>query len=65
MLEIIVQAVNGSSQSVASDPITVDMPVATAPAAEAKPALSLDVAPLGAIAPSNGNGNGTYAVNRT
>ncbi len=53
----IVQAVNGPSQSVASDPITVVTPV-TAPAA--KPAISeAELAPLAAIAPngtSNGNG---------
>src|SRR5450432_3496500 len=47
-MEIIAQAVNGPSQSVASDPITVDMPEAAAPEAGAKPAVSLEAAPLAA-----------------
>jgi hypothetical protein len=61
-MEFIAQAVNGGSQSVASDPITV-----TTGAAE-KPATSdAAVAPLAAIAPNgngNGNGNGTLALSR-
>ena len=69
-LEIIAQAVNGGSQSVASDPILVTMPTA-AEAEEAKPAAAASdaelLAPLSAIAPNgngNGNGNGSHAVNR-
>ena len=65
-LEIIVQAVNGSSQGVASDPITVTMPTM---ATGSKPETigEAELAPLAAIQPSgNGNGtaNGSYAVNR-
>ena len=66
-LEVVVQAVNGSSQGVASDPILVTMP---ATAAETKTAISeAQLAPLNAITPNgssngNGNGNGSHAVNR-
>ncbi len=65
MLEVIVQAVNGSAQGVASDPILVTMP---ATVAETKPAISeAELAPLTAITPngsSNGNGNGSHVVSR-
>lgn len=64
-LEIIAQAVNGGSQSVASEPILVTMP---ATPAAAKPAVSEEeLAPLAAIAPNgngNGNGNGSLAASR-
>ncbi len=61
-LEIIVQAVNGNSQSVASTGILVTMP----PVAAEKPVASeAELAPLAAIAPNgNGNGNGSLAVSR-
>ena len=63
-LEIIVQAINGGSQSVASDPIVVTMVAVATTEAEAKPAALLrELAPLAATAP-NGSGNGSLAVNR-
>ncbi|MEO6871180.1 MAG: hypothetical protein ABI233_03045 [Chthoniobacterales bacterium] len=58
-LEIVVQAVNGSSQSIASDPIIVVMPLIAAPEVAAKlTAPDAELAPLAAISP-NGNGNGS------
>ena len=60
-MEIIAQAVNGGSQSVASDPITV-----TTPVTEVKPepaSADAEMAPLAAIMP-NGNGTGSYAGSR-
>lgn len=55
------QAVNGDSQSVASDPITVT-------ATSARPSMTeAEMAPLAAIVPNgNGssNGNGNLAVSR-
>jgi hypothetical protein len=61
-LELIVQAVNGSAQSVASDPILVTMPGVEA---KAQPAAEAELAPLAAISPNgNGNGNGSMAVSR-
>ncbi len=51
-LEIMVQAVNGSSQSVPSDPILYTVPVSAAPSTTGAPTL----APLAAI-PPNGNGH--------
>jgi hypothetical protein len=57
-MEFIVQAVNGGSQSTASDPIVVTIPAAVESEPHAKPAEPL--AELAAIAP-NGNGNGSYA----
>ncbi len=68
-IELIVQAVNGPSQSVASDPITFSvLPPVAAPAPAAKPAISeSELAPLTAISPngsSNGNGHGSHAVSR-
>ena len=62
-VQIVMQAVNESSQSVPSDPVLFTMPVAEQ---EAKPAALLpEVAPLAAIAPNgNGNGNGILAVSR-
>lgn len=62
-LEIFAQAVNGGSQSVASNPILVTMPV-TEGKPEAPAAPTTEVSPLAAIAPNgngsaNGNGNGT------
>ncbi len=64
-MEFIVQAVNGGSQSVPSDPITVT----TTPAAVPEmPAISeAELVPLAAIAPNgngNGNGNGSLALSR-
>ncbi len=62
----IVEAVNGPSQSVASDPITVVAPLAP----EAKPANAKgEVTRRAAISPDvksngNGHGNGSQAVNR-
>lgn len=65
-LSVIVQAVNGSSQGVASDPIAVTMPTTSA-AAKPETVADTELAPLAAIQP-NGNstsdGNGSYAVNR-
>jgi len=62
-VQIIVQAVNGSLQGVASDPIefTVSLP-ATKAAAEAKPVLVIEPASNG-HANGNGhrNGNGAHA----
>jgi hypothetical protein len=59
-MEIIVQAVNGGSQSRASDPIVVTIPAAAVSEPQARPAEPL--AELAAIAPNgNGNGNGSYA----
>jgi hypothetical protein len=59
-MEFIVQAVNGGSQSRASDPIVVTIPAAVASEPQAKPAEPL--AELAAITPNgNGNGNGSYA----
>jgi hypothetical protein len=61
-LELIVQAVNGSAQSVASDPILVTMPGVEA---KAQPVTEAELAPLAAIVPNgNGNGNGSLAVSR-
>lgn len=64
-LEFIVQAVNGSAQSVPSEAITVTTPVPPAAAPE-KPAITeAELAPLAAIVPNgNSNGNGSLAVNR-
>ena len=65
-MEFIAQAVNGGSQSVASDPVTVT----TNAGAAAKPETetsSDELAPLAAISPNgngNGNGNGSLAVSR-
>ena len=67
-LQVIAQAVNGGSQGVACDPITVTVPL-SAPAVT-KPAISeSELAPLNAIQPNgnsngNGNGNGSHAVSR-
>jgi hypothetical protein len=62
-VQIIMQAVNGSSQSMASDPVLFTMPLAQA---DTRPtALVAEMAPLAAIAPNgNGNGNGSVAVSR-
>lgn len=65
-MEFIVQAVNGGSQSVASDPIFVE----TTAAAAAKPAPESsddELAPLAAIGTNsngNGNGNGSLTASR-
>ncbi len=67
-LQIIAQAVNGGSQGVACDPITITVPLSALVAA--KPVVSeAELAPLAAIVPNgtsngNGNGNGSHAVNR-
>lgn len=53
-LEIIAQAVNGPAQSVASNPILVTMPPATA---KPESAADAELAPLLAVG-TNGNGNG-------
>jgi hypothetical protein len=66
-VEFIVQAVNGGSQSVASDPIIVE----TTAAAAAKPAPESsddELAPLAAIGTNgngSGNGDGALAGSRT
>jgi hypothetical protein len=69
-MEFIAQAVNGDSQSVASDPITVVTVVAAKPAGTQAAEPDAELAPLAAIAPngngsSHGNGNGiTPALSR-
>lgn len=65
-VQIIMQAVNGNSQSVASEPVVFTMPVASAPqkAAEIGDRATDEVAALSAIAP-NGNGNGSHALKRS
>jgi hypothetical protein len=64
-IEFIVQAVNGSAQSVPSDAITVTTPVPPAVAPEIPASSEAELAPLAAIAPNgNGNGHGSLAVNR-
>ncbi len=65
-VQIIMQAVNGGAQSVASAPVVFTVPLP----ATAKPAVSeAELAPVAAIVPNgtgngNGNGNGSHAVNR-
>ena len=64
-IEFLVQAVNGSAQSVPSDAITVTTPVPPAAAPEAPAMSQVELAPLAAIALNgNGNGNGSLALNR-
>lgn len=65
-LEVIAQAVNGGSQGVACDPVTVTM-VPTATVTKPEAVSDPELAPLAAIQPNgngNGNGHGSYAVNR-
>jgi hypothetical protein len=58
-MEFIVQAVNGPSQSVPSDSVTITTVVTSASAAAPKAISSEELAPLAAISPNgNGNGNG-------
>jgi hypothetical protein len=60
-VQIIVQAVNGSSQSMPSDPVLFTMPLAEAEARAT--ALAEEMAPLVAIAPNgNGSANGNGVV---
>jgi hypothetical protein len=55
-VQIIMQAVNGSSQSMPSDPVLFTMPVVAAARAAT---TEVELAPLAAISPNgNGNGNG-------
>jgi len=71
-VQIVMQAVNGGSQSVASEPVLFTVPPVAA--VTTQPAISEAVlAPLAAISPngnsnsngnSNGNGNGSHAVSR-
>lgn len=62
-MEFVVQAVNGASQSVASEPITLST-VAAKP--EPSAPTDAELAPLAAIMPTgNGNGNGSLAVTRS
>lgn len=65
-LQITMQAVNGSSQSVASEPVGFTMPAGSVPKkAAATGTETLDeLAPLTAITPPNGNGNGSHALSR-
>lgn len=60
-LQIIMQAVNGNLQGVASDPIVVTMPIRATPVAEAQltPAVSARPNTSAAVAP---NGNGAAAA---
>ncbi len=57
-LQIIVQAVNGSLQGVASEPIQFTMPLARATAKASEPVLSEAVVPVERNG-SNGHTNGT------
>ncbi len=69
-LEIVVQAVNGGSQSVASDPILVTMPAMTTLSATTKPGAAPvgaeeELAAFGATVPNGtSNGNGSHALSR-
>jgi hypothetical protein len=63
-VQIIMQAVNESSQSVPSDPVLFTMPPANAPVAEVKPAALLPELERIAVPAVNGNGNGLVAVTR-
>ncbi|MBA3964036.1 MAG: hypothetical protein H0X40_19355 [Chthoniobacterales bacterium] len=63
-VQIVMQAVNGSSQSVASDPVLFTMPATAKTAAEVKPAALLPELERTAAPALNGNGNGSHAVSR-
>ncbi len=62
-VQFVMEAVNGGSQGVASEPVLFTVPLMQA---AAKPVVSeAELAPLAAIVPNgNGNGNGSHAVSR-
>jgi hypothetical protein len=63
-VEIVVQAVNGSKQGVASAPVVFTVPAAAKVATPAKRAAAVEAASASANGAENGNGNGHPRVAR-